>query len=93
MYSAAQKLCTVTAGRSMPNLTIRIDDEELIRRAKVIAASRKSSLSAMVRAFLERLVRREDEYESARRRAVSQMRRGRRMGGRPLSRDEAHDER
>lgn len=93
MDSVAQKLCGFVTGRNMPNLTIKIDDEELIRRAKTIAASRKSSLSAMVRVFLEGLVRREDEYESARRRAMRQMRLGKRMGGKPLSRDEAHDER
>lgn len=75
----------------MPNLTIRIDDEELIRRAKVLAVQRSTSISAMVRAYLMDLVRRDDEYAAAQKRAMSNMRRGLPMGGSPLSRDEVYD--
>ncbi len=75
----------------MPNLTIKIDDEELIRRAKMLAAGKGTSLSALVRDYLEKLVRGDDEYEGARRRAMRWMRKGLALGGKPLTREEAHD--
>ena len=77
----------------MPNLTIRIDDPELIRRAKVLAAERGVSLSAMVRDYLQQLVRRHDDYQRARRKALREMRKGHRLGGQPLSRTEVYDDR
>ena len=75
----------------MPNLTIRIDDKELIRRAKVLAVENNTSLSAIVRKYLIDFVNRNDNYELARKRALKNMRRGLRLGGRPLSRDEIYD--
>ena len=75
----------------MPNVTIKIDDQELVRKAKVLAAENGTSLSAMVRRFLEDMVKRNDEYERARRQAVRNMGRGVRMGGKPLERDEVYD--
>ena len=75
----------------MPNLTIKIDDEELIRRAKMLAAEKGTSLSALVRDYLEQLVHGGDEYERARRRAMRWMRKGLPLGGKPLTREEAHD--
>lgn len=75
----------------MPNLTIKIDDQELIQKAKVLAAEKRTSLSAMVRRFLEDMVQRNDEYELARKKAVKNMRRGLRMGGKPLKREEVYD--
>ena len=77
----------------MPNITIRIDDEILVRRAKVIAAQRGTSLSALVRSHLEELVQREDEYERAADKALRMMGEGLDLGGEPLSREEAHDRR
>ena len=75
----------------MPNLTIKIDDDELIRRAKVYAAQRKTSLSALVRTYLEKLVTSEDDYERARKRALRWMKKGVPMGGSPLSRSKSHE--
>jgi len=75
----------------MPNLTIKIDNEGLIRQAKVLAARRGVSVSALVRTFLTDLVQQEDEYERARKRAVRNMRCGLSMDGEPLSRDEVYD--
>lgn len=75
----------------MPNLTIRIDDKELIRQARTLAAKQGTSLSAIVRRFLYELIRRDDEYERARIRAVQLIRKGLRLGGRPLSRQEVYN--
>ena len=77
----------------MPNITIRIDDEKLVRRAKVLAAKRGTSLSALVRKHIEDLVQREEEYERAIEKALLMMREGLALGGRPLSREDSHDRR
>ena len=77
----------------MPNITIRLPEDELLRRVKVIAVQRGVSVSAMAREYLVELVRREDDYAQAHRNALRMMRNGLSGGGRPLTRDEAHDDR
>ncbi len=53
----------------MRNITVSRDDE-LIRRAKVRAAMEDSSVSAVVRRFLEGYARTETEFERLRRREL-----------------------
>ena len=77
----------------MANVTIKIDDEGLIHAAKIVAARRGTSLSGMLREYLESVVKRDSEYERARGKALRQMKRGFALGGKPLSRDEAHKRR
>ncbi len=77
----------------MPNLTIKIDDEEFIRRAKVVAAKRGTSLSALLRDYLGDLVTRDENYERARKRALIAMKRGVHLGGTPLSREQVYNDR
>ena len=73
------------------NITIRVD-ADLARDAKVFAARRGKSLSRLVAEQLEALVRGEQTYAAARRRALARLRRGCDLGGgRPLSRDDVHD--
>jgi hypothetical protein len=73
----------------VPDVTIRIRDEDLVRKARALAARRGLSLSALVRVHLEELVERDDEYESARRRALGLLRRGLDLDG-PLPREELY---
>lgn len=76
---------------SVKNITVSIDDE-LHRRARVRAAERSTSLSAVVRGFLTRFAGEETEYERRKRKerdtlaAVASFRVGER-----LSRDQVHD--
>ena len=73
------------------NITIRVD-ADLARDARVFAARRGTSLSRLVAEQLDALVRGEQTYAAARRRALARLGRGYDLGGeRPLSRDEAHD--
>lgn len=73
------------------NITIHVD-ADLAREAKVLAARRGTSLSRLVAEQLEVLVRGEQTHSAARRRALARLRHGCDLGGgRPLSRDEAHD--
>ena len=75
----------------MPNITIKIDDEGLVREVKVLAAKRNTSVSRLVRDYLADLVGREDEYERARRRALKILRQGFHLGGHPLRRAEIYE--
>jgi hypothetical protein len=74
----------------MANLTLKIDDA-LLRDAKVLAASRGTSVSRLVAEQLELLVCEHKCYEAAKRRAVQRLRKGFDLGWRPpASRDELH---
>jgi hypothetical protein len=75
----------------MANLTLKIDDA-LLRDAKILAARRGTSVSRLVAAQLEELVRHDERYEAARRRAVQRLDRGTDLGWTPpASRDELHE--
>jgi predicted transcriptional regulator len=73
------------------NITLALDDD-LIRKAKVLAARRNLSVSALLREELSRLVFEDEAYETAKRAALERLERGSHLGGGPLpSRDELHD--
>jgi predicted transcriptional regulator len=72
------------------NITLTLD-EDLIRKARVLAARRNRSVSALLRDELSRLVAEEEAYETAKRAALERLARGARLGGGPLPpRDELH---
>jgi hypothetical protein len=73
------------------NITLKIE-EELLREARVLAAREGTSISALMAAKLEEIVRESKAYEHARRRARSRLRLGLDLGWkRPESRDELHE--
>jgi len=73
------------------NLTISLD-RELIRRARIIAASRGTSVSKLVALELSRTVEEAEAYERAKRQALAVLDKGFHMGGQPLvSREELHE--
>jgi plasmid stability protein len=74
------------------NLTIQLDDE-VIRRARVVAAKRGTSISALVARQLDDLVAQDARYEDARRRAVDLMREAQKRGTESWTRDELYAER
>lgn len=74
------------------NLTVQLD-EDVIRRAKVLAARRGTSVSALVAQQLDELVFQDERYESARARASELMARARPHGGRKWTREELYAER
>ncbi|MEY2472006.1 MAG: hypothetical protein QOK28_1335 [Actinomycetota bacterium] len=75
---------------SKQNVTIQLDGE-VIREAKVLAARRGTSLSAMLAAELQRLVAEDERYEAARKRAEETLANAKPRGGRPRTRDEIYD--
>lgn len=73
------------------NITLTLDDE-LIYKARVLAARRNRSISALLREELSRLVAEDEAYETAKRAALERLARGAHLGGGPLpGRDELHD--
>ncbi len=72
------------------NLTLQLD-EDVIRRARIVAAKRGTSVSALVARELDALVEQDARYEEAWRRAEDLMRGAAPHGGRSWRRDELHD--
>ncbi len=74
----------------MPNITLRIENEQLVRSAKVLAAKRGVSLSRILAEYLEEWVRRDSDFERSKIEALGLLEQGLSLGGTPLTRDETH---
>jgi len=73
------------------NITLSLD-KDLIQRAKVISAKRRSSVSNMLSQELQRIVESAQNYEISRKKAISDLRTGYHLGGIiTASRDELHE--
>jgi hypothetical protein len=73
------------------NITIRLDRRTL-RKAKILAAKRNTSISGLLAEQIETLVGEDDAYEQAQRRALALLDQGFHLGGRiESSRDEWHE--
>jgi len=73
------------------NITLKLD-RDLIRKARVLAAERDTSVSALLAEQLEKAIRDRDGYEAAKRRALAILKKGFDLGYTPpASRDELHE--
>ena len=73
------------------NLTISLP-RETIRKAKLLAAKRETSVTGLVAELVEELVQEDAGYETARRSALAYMRRGFPMGGKiTATREDWHE--
>ena len=72
------------------NLTLQLD-EDVIRRAKIVAAKRGTSVSGLVARDLGELVAQDARHEDAMRRAGEILKRATARGGRSWRRDELHE--
>lgn len=80
-----------TTEATKQNITVRLDRQTL-RKAKVLAAKRNTSISGLLAEQIETLVGEDDAYEQAQRRALSLLERGFHLGGKIEStRDEWHE--
>lgn len=71
-----------TSGVKSQNLTLKLQ-ADTVRKVKVIAAERGTSISSLVAEKLEELVGEDAEYQAARRRAIEWLAQGWHLGGRP----------
>ncbi len=73
------------------NITLSLD-KDLIQRAKVISAKRRSSVSNMLSQELQRIIESAENYETSRKKAISNLRTGYHLGGIiTASREELHE--
>ena len=80
-----------TTEATKQNITVRLDRQTL-RKAKVLAARRNTSISGLLAEQIDTLVGEDDAYEQAQRRALALLDRGFHLGGQIEStRDEWHE--
>jgi hypothetical protein len=73
------------------NITLKLD-RDLLRRARVLAAEKDTSVSALLAEQLEKVVRDREEYEAAKKHALATLKQGFDLGYTPpASRDEMHE--
>lgn len=73
------------------NLTVQLE-ADTVRKAKVLAARRSTSISRLVADELERLVGEDERYQAAEREALAHLETGFHLGGGRLpSREELHE--
>ena len=75
------------------NITLSLP-RALIKRAKIVAAKRETSVSALVAGSLEEIVRNEDDLETATQRTLARARRGYDLGSRgaiAATREQLHE--
>jgi hypothetical protein len=73
------------------NITLKLD-ADLLREARVLAAEEDTSISAMLAARLEQIVRERKTYQRACKRALARLREGMDLHWTPpASRDEIHE--
>jgi hypothetical protein len=73
------------------NITLKLD-ADLLREARILAAEENTSISAMLAARLEQIVRDRRSYNRARKRALARLREGMDLRWTPpRSRDEIHE--
>jgi hypothetical protein len=72
------------------NITLSIE-KEILKKAKILAAKRETSISKLLAEQLSRAIADEDQYEVAKKRATARLRKGFPLGGRILAkREELH---
>jgi hypothetical protein len=80
-----------TKSNGKQNLTISLD-RQAIRKAKIIAARRSTSISGLLAHQIELLIGEEEAYERAERQAMTLLDQGFHLGGViRVSRDELHE--
>ena len=72
------------------NITIAVE-QDLLRKARILAAERGSSVSRLLADELARLVCEAERYEQAKVEALADLDRGFRLGGEPAARDALHE--
>lgn len=75
------------------NITLAVD-KDLLKKARVLAAKRETSVSKLLSEQLARIVSEDNQYEASKKKALPRLKRGFHLGGRILAtRDELHERR
>ncbi|MGD0814729.1 MAG: hypothetical protein ABSA83_14075 [Verrucomicrobiota bacterium] len=65
--------------------------DEILHRAKIIAAERRTSLKALILAGLDQVLRSMTQAPEAQAAALDRLHKGLQLAGKPLTRDQAHE--
>jgi predicted transcriptional regulator len=85
-----------TKGKNKPqtektNITLKLD-RDLLKKVKILAAERDTSISALVTLQIEKLLKKDGKYEEAMKRALARMEKGMAIGWNPpKTRDELYE--
>jgi len=71
----------VGVGLMKQNITLSLD-KEVIRKGKILAARKETSISKLLAESLGHAVQKEESYEAAKRNALNTLKKGFRLGGR-----------
>lgn len=75
------------------NITLALD-KDLLKKVKVLAAKKDTSITKLLAKQLARIVSENDHYESSKKRALARLRKGFHLGGQDLAkREELHERR
>ncbi|OGP75088.1 MAG: hypothetical protein A2V86_10220 [Deltaproteobacteria bacterium RBG_16_49_23] len=75
------------------NITLAIE-KELLKRAKLIATKKETSVTKLLTEQLSKIVSEDEEYDLAKKRALAILRKGFHLGGRIIAkREELHERR
>ena len=75
------------------NITLSIE-KELLKKAKLMAAKKETSVTKLLTDQLNKMISEEDEYESSKKRALANLKKGFHLGGQILCpREELHERR
>jgi hypothetical protein len=73
------------------NITLSLD-KDLIKKAKILAAQRQTSISRILSDELQKIIADSKEYDRAKRRALNHLNKGFHLGGKiTVSREELHE--
>jgi post-segregation antitoxin (ccd killing protein) len=72
------------------NITLKLD-KDLIRRVRVLAAEKGTSVSALLSAKLEEELSQRNRYEEAKKHALAVLAEGWDLGGAPPTREQMHE--
>jgi hypothetical protein len=73
------------------NITLSLE-KELLKKAKLMATKKETSVTKLLTDQLNKMISEEDEYESAKKRALANLKKGFHLGGHiPCRREELHE--
>lgn len=73
------------------NITISLE-RELIKKARIVAAQKETSLSRMLSEELKQLIQKAEHYDRAKKKALANLKTGFHLGGKIVaSREELHE--
>jgi len=72
------------------NITLSLE-KDLLQKARILAAKKSTSISRLLADELAGMVKKSEQYERAKRKALVDLQQGYHLGGKPASREELHE--